>query len=234
MRKAVIILTAIAFFACLLIGIAISETPLLEQLISATPAAAENVQPASSTNQQNILLVHVDQLENGQPQLRSVWAVFIFLQEPSSMMFAPLYPMGSEDYQQRLRESFAVSSDGALQPGLLALIEQDIQIKFDNYVLVDNDGILSSASWFSAFTNGTGLALTAAPDTASLDAESEFFSAVCQYIPQAKNEGAPAFPWQNLFPEHAATNLAFQTAITNWKTLIEKGDPVNCEVINHR
>jgi hypothetical protein len=176
-------------------------------------------------NQQNILLVQVDQLESETPQLVSVWGVFVYLREPSSIMFVPLYPGDEQALSEKMVREFRLTPGNGLDPNFQHMVENEIAVAFDNYILVDSAGLQQVRDWIQSIETS---------DAYPVSDEKSLLRAVCRYVLSPDRDQKASLEWTGMFPDHASTNLAFQDAISSWETVAAQGSSVRCEVFDTR
>ena len=196
--------------------------------MSATPTV-QVAYGASEALQHNYLLVHVDQLDSPKPALRSVWGIFVYLPEPSSVMIVPLYPLEDAKRQDKFASNFSLGKDQLASPQFVEAVEQSLDLNFQYALVVDDEGMQSVRGWLADQMKATA----PAPNSSIREAEKSFFQAACTFLDPSNPDGAP-FPWTLIFPQHAATNLPFQTAILDWQSLRSgQSSPVRCEVFDN-
>lgn len=226
MRKVAILLTTLAFFSCLAIGIWLSnQTPLTEK----NPSPPTEVPtPAELTHQTNLIFVHVDDLQSPRPALRSLWGFFISLQDPVNVMITPLLPFANQETQLKLLRSFRLNDHHTPDPRFVENVRKELNLTFAEYILIDDTGMSMTAGWIG---DRTGAPFDyALNDISSLpDAEQAFFSSICAIIDQSPADGS-RFIWNDLLPDYAYTNLSFQNAIRIWMSITNPEKPTRCEV----
>ena len=227
MRKVALILTTIAFFGCLALGIWISNQTSLTTTLP-TPPPTDVPAPAELTHQTNLILIHVDDLQSARPAIRSLWGLFISLQDPVNVMFAPLLPLTSQETQARLLRSFRLNDNHSLDARFIENVRKDLKLTFSEYILIDDNGMRLAAAWMSEravipFEHALN------QDESISEAEQAFFSSACDFF-SASSTGGPLFAWNKFFPDYAYTNLSFQNAIRIWATLTEPQNSTRCEV----
>lgn len=226
MRKVAILLTTVAFFGCLAIGIWLSnQTPLTEE--KPTPPT-EVPTPAELTHQTNLVFVHVDDLQSPRPALRSLWGFFISLQDPVNVVITPLLPFANQDVQLKLLRSFRLHGNGTLDARFVENVRAEFKLTFSEYIIVDDTGMSQTARWIG---EQTGVAFDYSLSDASVlpDAEGAFFTSLCAIVEDPPSEGE-RFIWSEILPDHAFTNLSFQNAIQIWTTITDSEKSPRCEV----
>jgi hypothetical protein len=99
----------IGFTAGAITGHIIDVTAKGSPMINITPAAPSN-------GQQNLLFIGVDHLNSKSPQLKSIWLVLLFPDNPRIALI-PIFPYTNDDstvHNKSLVESFKLTKDGNL------------------------------------------------------------------------------------------------------------------------
>ncbi|HHY87767.1 MAG TPA: hypothetical protein GYA06_02435 [Chloroflexi bacterium] len=231
MRKLTLILTVVAFFSCLAVGLYLSSSVSGQSPFPTRPRPTEtSTVPAPITGQQKILLVHVDRLTGGQPELLSAWGVFISPREPAGVMFVPLYPAPTGSASRDLQKRFSLNENLAVADAFYRQIEQQYTITIDNTILIDDRGMQALSAWLAAQAQPGEE--TNPPAETLPQAEAALWRQLCRHVGPAEVEETAPFEWRSLFPDHAHTDMPFQTAITTWENLESGVGKVTCEVFD--
>lgn len=220
MRKLLIVISLLAFIACLVVGFFLAQQSLESASLSSAPAALSR--PASPF-QQNILLIHVDQLSRDKPELVSIWGLIVYFPEPK-LIFQPIFPNPLES--QSTPPEFSLTATKAPDPKFLRQIARQTEMEWDNYLLYDHQALsLLVADLLEADS------LTIEDPSAGVIAvESVYFAQLCQQFTALGESAMLEIDWRNLIPEHWRSNLAMDDALLNWQKLVLSGIPPRCEV----
>lgn len=221
MKKLVIILaTLIVFFLCLLVGFQIGDWVLPEETTTTTSA------PVLAGKQQNIIIIHVDQLENSRPDLISVWVLFLYYSDAPSMMFKAIYSNdGSANQISPSTQMLSIQPDGTLQQDFLRSLQSNLKIQSDGYVLVDDDAILM----FSKRFPGPGPTLE--PYQVTIPPDDQLVQNICSYLGTKEARRGVELPWNEVLPNHFRTDMNFTSFMSHWIRLTQAANPPNCKLI---
>jgi hypothetical protein len=220
MRKFIIFLTIVVFFGCLAMGLYTSNLlPLNGQ------ANAEAVtKPPGGLYQRNIAIIHVDDLKAENPNLISIWGLIFYYPEPQ-IIFQPLYPI-HVDGNQNISSRFAITKNGDPNPVFMQFLSEDNKITWDNYILVDSDGI-------SLFTSAiAGAALPEGSDSPDivLTVESALYGQFCNTVMTNPQLQFNSVTWTDLIPDHFHSNIILDDILSGWARLTRVEQPLDCQV----
>ncbi|GIV66066.1 MAG: hypothetical protein AB1457_00585 [Chloroflexota bacterium] len=221
MRKVFLVLSILAFLSCLAAGILIAENLLRENNQQET---IREIARPESTHQNNILLIHVDQLENQSPKLISVWGLILYFPEPK-IILQPIFPspLGQENFPLA---SFKLTPTKNLNPRFIQQVSLQTQMAWDNYILFDHQAL----SFFAADLSSNELWLPENQTSSVITIESTYFSQLCNRFMELEQTAFQQIQWSHLIPEHWHSNLPFDEAILHWEKLTSSQSPTKCEV----
>lgn len=174
---------------------------------------------ALQDRQNNLLLIHVDDLGVGQPVLRSVWVILRYRSESqTALTFLRLFPDPDVPQRgQKVSQAFALTNQGAPAPGFLRKMEEQ-GVKTSAFFVVDDEGMDQIGAWIQ----GTLGKFNASDDE-------EILQGGCAVVGSESTESLPEFNWLT-FSEHLHTNLAFDDLMAEWSSLMTSPSPLRCEL----
>jgi len=188
---------------------------------------------ASPPNQHNLLLIHIDQLDQEKPRLRSIWLMAYYDNSPRVDLL-PIYPFskpGSEAHNSQLESSFSLTSSGEPVEDFWHAMES-INTWWNAYLLLDDTAAQRLGQTLGKITgieNQGGLD-NAAPQSSStvpIEVEAGFYSALCKNFTQNTDQNGFA---KLLFSlnGHTHTNLKPGQLHDTWQLLSAYQDDLNC------
>ncbi|MEW6178359.1 MAG: hypothetical protein AB1522_00380 [Chloroflexota bacterium] len=221
MRKVILVLSIFAFLSCLAAGIFVAQNSI--QSLDGESDSREINRPLS-TYQHNILLIHVDQLENKQPQMISVWGLILYFPEPKIILQSIYpYPLSGESLSPA---SFKINDHKKPNASFLQQVERQTQMKWDHYILIDHYAL----SIFAADLTPQEEIISPGLNDGIISVETALFTKLCQEFATLDYQTFQQIHWSHIIPEHWHSNLPFDEAILNWEKLVSPEIPVKCEV----
>lgn len=174
---------------------------------------------ALQERQNNLLLVHVDDLKSQQPVLRSVWVILRYRSESqTALTFLRLYPDSDVPQRgQKISQAFGLTNRGEPAPGFLRRLEEQ-GVKTSAFFVVDDEGMGQVGAWVQS---------TFGKVNTSEDAD--ILQWGCAVLNSEPKMSLPDFNWLT-FTEHLQTNLAFDDLMAEWSGLISSHSPLRCEL----
>jgi hypothetical protein len=226
MTKARIVIFTASFLAFLLIGFAIAYVFRLR--IPSPVAQPNSATPLPVNSQQNLLVIHVDELGKPNPKLISVWVVFFVQYDSTFVSFKSLYP---DPLAPRpilpVNVFFSMNAEGRPSDAFFKWVEEH-RLEWTAYILIDQEGM----EQISEGTNFPGLDFIIPHSKDQLQAvwqqEARLMDHLCtQFLPGEKK---PDIDWDELIPNHFRSDLSFENAILIWDQLQAANTPPNCAV----
>lgn len=220
MRKLLIVISFLAFIACLVVGFFLAQKSLDAASLSSEPVA---INRSVSPFQQNILLIHVDQLDSDQPKLVSVWGLIVYFPDPK-LIFQPIIPNPYET-QSTLPE-FSLTASKSPSSKFLRQITQQTEMNWDNFVVFDHQALSLLVAELLVTENLT----VEDPSAGVIAVEKVYLLKLCQQFIGLGDAAFQQIDWRHLIPEHWRSNLSMDETLVNWKKLQITGKPPRCEV----
>jgi hypothetical protein len=171
--------------------------------------------------QTNFLLFQVDSLKSEAPELISIWAILIQVEEPTYVVFKRIAPGSIANTQTKDTQISFALEDGDLPVNFFSQSIQKLNLDIDSYFLLDTQAILALINDYTGqavFSEGV--------------VDDPVLTQVCSKLGQAEQNPASQIEWNNLIPLHMRTNLSFETFATIWEDLTRSKSAPHCEIIN--
>jgi hypothetical protein len=237
MKVVIILLSIVAFIACLIIGIQAGGRPL-----SATPTPAPQAQNnwSSSDQQRTIVLIIADDLMAVAPRLISTWIV-LYRPNLPRITFLPLYPPNTVTLIENppdLAGTFVLGLDKTPSEAFANSLRK---YKFDwnGYILTDYVGVAQTIDWLGGIQlNNNPLDGSSALSSlvnpwedpmGALQSQQGLLSNVCAKVSTLKAEANWLELAGKLMPQHLHTSISLEAAIIDWKSLASGSESIYCE-----
>ncbi len=221
MRKFIIVLTILVFFACMILGLYASNIlPNPGQ----SKADVSPTKPPGSSYQRNIAILHVDDLQSDSPKLLSIWGLILYFPEPK-VILQPLYPLDIEGNAD-LGNRFSLSADKTPNPVFMKFLAEDNQITWDNYLVLDQNGMSAIGMW--AF-GGDPLQVSD-PSLPPLQLEKVYFNQICGALEAQGNKFLEGSSWIDIIPDHMHSNINLDDMLADWTKLTKGSQALDCQV----
>lgn len=196
------------------------------------PPAAVIAKPGQQNAQRNLLIIHVDDLENDDPRLVSVWSMFAVSSEQTFITLKPLYPATTPDPAlSELVMTFQLNAKKQPSQAFLKAA-QAFQLKWDGYLLIDDEGLLLLNQWLTRSTdNSISVQANGNPDLI-LQNDVTLLNGICRGLGSAGLWPHKNAVWQTISPHHFRTNLKTKHLVNEWHALnVSQTTPV-CNVFS--
>jgi hypothetical protein len=239
MKAVVILLSIVAFVACLILGIQAGNqsTPSPTQTATSTPLPS----PASSEEQRTVVLIVADDMQAATPRLVSVWVV-LYRPDIPLMSFLPIYPhntLTSPSKPPDLAGIFSLNPDQT-PSGLFANALRSYRFEWTGYIMTDEMALAKTVNWLQGIQLSSN---TANGDAAiaslinpwedplgALKSQQNLLEALCVKVATLTPEANWLELAGTLLPQHLHTSLSLEQAIKDWKQLASGTDPIHCDI----
>jgi hypothetical protein len=241
MKAVVIVLSLVAFIACLLIGVQVGNGSLQIPDAAQSPASPT---PTSDTRQRTVLWITADDLQSKSARLTGLSIIFYRPDTPHIMVMS-LYPSADHDAStDALAKSFSL--DDAKTPSSTFFEKvKSYHFNWDGYVLLDTTtnaelvDVLGGISIGEKQLDGKAAVKTLKMPwdnpKASLRSQKAFGAALCTRF---LDQSTPSVNWKELFnklsPLHAHVEVNEDQLNQDWGVLL-KSNPhssLSCEFSN--
>jgi hypothetical protein len=238
MKAVVILLSIVAFIACLILGL---EAGSRSTTSSDPKATATSNLWASVGQQRTIVFIVADDLQTPAPRLVSVWVV-LYRPDLPLVTFLPLFPPNTITITADppdLAGAFALGADRSPSTSFIAALKS-YHFDWNGYVLTDQLGLARTVDWLGGVflsnnpaDGATALASLVNPwedPLGALQTQQKLLQSVCEKVSTLKPEANWLELAGTLMPQHLHTSLSLELAITDWKSLAGGSDPIRCDV----
>jgi hypothetical protein len=230
MKAVVIILSIIAFVACLLIGMqagAISRQ-------TSDPTHSSAFTPIPPTHQRTFLIIFVDDIQSSPARLAGLWTVF-YRPDTPRLVVIPLYPVDASD---DLAKEFSLTSDRLPNPAFLKAV-QNYHFQWDGYIIADTITLPALVDEFQGISiQGKSMDGKAAADTLkmpwvereeALSSEKSLGLALCDRIAGQTPEFDVKKFVASLPAQHIQIEFNLDQLSQDWHELASKQSHIQCE-----
>lgn len=212
-------------------GFFISRSPIF-----ITHARDPNPIFLANPNQENILFITVDDLNNHQPQLISVWWILHLVSEPE-FIFVPVYPI---DWQQQpakdlaFQELFTLENGHRLPKNFQELLHQR-EIFWSYSLVIDQAGLAKLRELFHA-GNPPATAAKPSSNLAALEIQATqqiLIHSLCHNQGDWLNTADP-FTTLTMIKNHLTTDINTSVVIAGWAKLRHAPNLLSCEFMQAR
>ena len=196
-----------------------------------TPTAVSSASNNLFINQGTLLLIHADQLTSKQPQLISVWVIFISKSNPPSLIAKSIYPdIGSPEKSRQVAQAFNYTEKNGLSAPFIKQI-QAYDLQWNGYIVIDKEAFIELAKWINGNGASANLSIDMSNSQAVLEAEKAIFQESCKNLVKPDSERGSKPHWAELFPEHLETDLFFRDTAVNWDRITLSNPAPDCKVL---
>lgn len=190
-------------------------------------------QTSTMPRQSAWILVRVDDMTIEQPDLISVWAMFLTFSPNPQVFFKPLFSNDASDQKNpNLGTVFGVSSDRTVSLEFIQELDRLISHQ-SGMVIVDNTGFEGFTSWFTPPTTA-GEIRPFVPHTGSANTfggETRQYYQICETLEASSHPSLVSLPWKNLLPNHLLAYPSMLSLTKVWEQLYISDIETHCEVI---
>jgi hypothetical protein len=238
MKAVVIILSILAFAACLIIGIQAGSNASH----SAGSSATDTPNPWISPSQQRTILVIVaDDLSKSDPQLQAVWLA-LYRPDLPKLTMLPLYPTSATvagTPAPDLAGAFKLTGGKKPSSNFYKTLTS-FHIQWNGYLMTDQAAISSSIDWMQGIeldgnqvTGPAALESLSPPSTdvsTALTGQKRLLGAICQRMANLPVEANWVGLADSLKTSHLDTDLQIQTLVADWKGMMSATAPFSCDI----
>ncbi|MDD5370250.1 MAG: hypothetical protein PHQ40_14300 [Anaerolineaceae bacterium] len=238
MKAVVILLSIVAFIACLILGIQAGSRSIKPPDSKST--STPNVW-TSPGHQRTVVIIVADDLQIPAPRLVSVW-VEVYRPDLPLVTFLPLFPPNMVTITTAppdLAGTFALSPDHTPSEGFLTALHA-YKFEWNGYILTDQWGLARTVDWLSGVylsnnpaDGAAALASLVNPwedPLGALQTQQKLLLSICEKVATLKPEANWLELAGTLMPQHLHTDLSLELAITDWKSLAAGPDPIRCDI----
>jgi len=229
MKKYWIIAAVLLFSAFVYLGIRLTDAYLLP-VINEPP---DERKPASLNYQRSVLMVQIDDMTATNPQLISMWILFISNTDTSQVIIKSIFTPIVEDPQStQLAVDFNITQDNNLSSTFLHTVGKQ-NIPYNNIILFDQSAFKSISEWITAHSVSLSPIIAKSMDDAQniLVQDAAVFNEICRSIPGKSQSRGPVPPWENLVTSHFSSDFLFDDMMLLWEVLSNNEHSIQCEVI---
>ncbi len=186
--------------------------------------------------QTNYLLIHVNDLSSDQPQLVSLWGLFVFYSNPPQVMLIPLFPTYDDALSTTLESTFKISKERQISSRFITEIEKSYQINIAGYIAVDNIGLSLFNKWIIGDDTQVSAVTPRTDDEKQivLNNSHQFFTTACaQFSRSGVKHFIDQIHWTDLLPSHFLTNFSFESLALAADYFISAGEIDQCTVLSN-
>jgi hypothetical protein len=210
------------FIICLSIGVFLTKQ-VLNPGESTLTDNSEN-QPLQSANQMKLIVFLVDELEQKNPHLESVWGVNLYFNEPHQLTFIHLTDTSENNYK-KLSKRFYINDKKQLSEATLNNFEKYFLTTWDGSLIVDQDAV----SYFYSWLTENQITVTGLQSEADLKFVN--LTNLCDYLNQKTSPLATMVDWQNMSSKDFLTSLSVDEVLLGLQT-VTGNTPPKCKLLS--
>ncbi len=238
MKAVVIIISIIAFAACLILGIQAGSQSTQASTSSATDTPNPWISPSE---QRTILVIVADDLSHPEPGLEAVWLA-LYRPDLPKVTLLPLFP-GSpstgEASPSDLAGAFTLDQNKKPSAKFFQAISP-YHVQWNGYLLTDLFAVSQSIDWMqgidltgSPIAGPAALASLTSPSldsAAALASQKALFGAICQRTGRLPLEANWIGLADTFSGAHLQTNIPVETLVADWKAMMTASTPFTCDL----
>jgi hypothetical protein len=217
-----IFIILIFFFACLIAGVYLAGFTNSDTQLTENPIDIEN------SNQINLLIFVVDQLDVKKPEFHSAWSVILYYPNPKGIVLVPLSSV-SENTNNEILRNFKLDSKNFPNKKTIKFNEEKFNTQWDAVIILD----LHAVQYFVDWLTERNVTIDPSIQNGGIDALENINNVstnVCKYL---SNHLLPE--WENLdlrtiSKTHYQSTLTDESLGNFWKVMHAENSP-KCEVI---
>lgn len=171
-----------------------------------------------AVNQKHLIVFLVDEINEKKPQLISVFAVNLFIEEPRQITFLPLTFKTDEDYE-KLSKQFHIK-DNAVTEGTIKAFEKHFDTSWNGVILLDKNAV----DYFTLSFLGTN------PQLENTENFMPKLNAICQQLNEVSENPLYGFIWKQILNIDFFTTFGFGELQTTVEAMSENPPP-KCQII---
>ncbi|MBW6471671.1 MAG: hypothetical protein K0B14_00985 [Anaerolineaceae bacterium] len=211
-----ILIIIFLFMMCLLIGAKLANVSL---------SGDENIVINNDMQEQNqirFLVFIVDELNEKNPELKSVWSVIIYDQDSSGFMFLPLTDVNAGGFKD-IKRSFILTTEKDPHEKTIKFFNTKFKTKWDAHIVLDRYAVEYLLNWITR-------------DSLDVNSMVEVSQPVliqnmCTSIISRELNPIETLEWTLINPDHFKTNLQFDRIVERWQNL-RISNTILCEIIS--
>jgi len=226
-----ILLFFLVFLGCAAFGFLFANQ--IWQTLFTIPPSPSTGNTLAFSQQKNILIIHTNALHDPNPDLISVWVLFMTLSDPPNMIFKAIYPpLPPSKSLVSLNSLFSLTPEADVSPSFLRGLK-NYDFQWDSVIVVDNQAIYSLGEWFTGQEPNIQPMAPSTPDADRkvLNSEQTLFEQMCNQLTNPSTQDTKTPDWREIIPNHMKTDLQFDNAMVQWTRLTSPNNLLHCEVI---
>ena len=221
LKKPIVWVSLLIFIVTILAGFQIGNNFVIR-------SDSQPVLMASSLSSEEtvITLLEVTDLGVEQPDLLSVWYIYILRGDNPRLGFTPVASLSMLDNPNAdLLNTFTLDTNGNPSTDFLHVLQRT-KVKSDGYIIMDQAAVTTFVNWFS----GKDLNESIGMKTFSMAEYGLVLRGLCASFPNVAERASAEFPWSTVTPLHFKTSFGFNQVIQNMSFLTETISP-HCEMV---
>ena len=221
----------LVFLGCAAIGFLFANQ--IWQALFTTPANSTSGKTLAFSQQRNVLIIHTNELHNPNPNLISVWALFMTQSDPPNIAFKAIYPpLPPSKSLVPLDTLFSLTPQADVSPSFLRGM-QAYDFQWDSVIVLDNQAVYTLGEWFTGQEPNIQPLAPSTPDADRkvLTSEQTLFEQMCAQLTTPSTQNPKTTDWREIIPNHMKTDLQFDNVMVLWTRLTAPNNLLHCEVL---
>ncbi|HZK62340.1 MAG TPA: hypothetical protein VFC41_09690 [Anaerovoracaceae bacterium] len=223
MRKFIrIFVIFVLFFSCLFVGVYLAEFADTEK-----PASTGSLNLEKS-NQENILVIVVNQLEQSTPEFLSAWSIILHYPESSGIILVPLSSSTEKNFNE-ISRTFRLDSQKNPNSKTEKYFKDTFNVQWDAVVVMDLHAVQLFSNWISKNENSINITNTI---NKPQDSNNKYKTAIelCNLISNQKFPQWELLDSSAIFDDHFHAQIPIDEFKLLWSRFSNENQS-KCEVI---
>lgn len=180
--------------------------------------------------QANWIVVRVDDMQVEQPQLVSIWGLFLTFSPGPQLYFKPFYSFDViSDPKSEFARLFSVTPDRELSISFLKSLDR-LNIHRSGLVILDNEGFQKFSEWFSQPPDAAQIFIPVVETAASGALEFKAYQKICTSLKSTNAVRSRELPLQSLSPLHLLSHPSLESFMNLWGRVVDSNITPHCDV----
>lgn len=179
--------------------------------------------------QTNLVILHVNDLDQPKPQLISTWVMMINNTESPYVMFKSIFPSSDSAVTSQLSKTFSLKSDKKLTARFIRTLKK-FDFQWQGYIIVDDQAI-NNYNYTQNEKSQDDTNEYSNQSQSILFNEKKQLQYFCANLRNGDRGQSINQLFSSIVPKHMHTDLDVETFMSNWKMISSTQQAMHCEVL---